>query len=99
MIPDPLVPAPYPDPVPARVLAETLGVSGNRVYMWNQRRRSTGFPAPVATIIRPWAPGQKRGTPLWHLPAVLAWWEDFDPNTRRGEHWASKRLARSGAPS
>lgn len=91
---DPLLPSVYPEPVPARVVAAALGVTGNRVYMWNQRRRTTRFPAPVASTLRPSSPGQNIGTPLWHLPAVLAWWEGFDPNARRGKHWAEKRMAR-----
>lgn len=74
-----------------RAIAHELEVSGNRVYMWHQRRATTGFPEAVASTHQPQHPGDKRKAPLFELAAVRAWWATYDPNANRGSHWAAKR--------
>lgn len=74
-----------------RAIARELGVTSNRVYMWHQRRATTGFPSAVASTHRPQHPGDKRKAPLFDRAAVRAWWATYDPNANRGSHWAAKR--------
>lgn len=66
------------DPVPARIVAEALGVSGNQIYMWHQRRDKNGFPPAIAQIHIPTGSGVNRGAPLYDLDAVIAWHRTYD---------------------
>lgn len=84
-------------PLPMKHLADLLGVTGNQIYMWYQRRHTTGFPEAVAQTLVPQFPGDKRRTPLFDPEAVADWWSEYDPNANRGAHWAEKRGRKAGA--
>lgn len=78
-----------------REIAKQLGVSGNQVYMWYKRRATTGFPDSIGVLRKP-KPGQNYGQPLFDLESVEEWYSGYNPNARRGEHWAAKREASDG---
>lgn len=80
-----------PEPVNFRYLRDLLGVSSNQLWMWHNRRATTGFPEAVAQVHIPQHMGDKRKAPLFDLEAVLEWHADYDPNAHRGSHWATKR--------
>lgn len=80
-----------------KAIAETLGVTGNQVYMWHQRRHKNGFPDAIASTLVPQYPGDKTKTPLFDLSAVIDWYAAYDPLSRNGKHWAEKREAKNAA--
>lgn len=79
------------DPVNFRVLRQVLGVTGNQLYMWHQRRKTTGFPEAVASTLVPQHPGDKKRAPLFDPEEVFEWYAAYDPNQNRGRHWRAKR--------
>lgn len=83
-----------PRPLPMKQIATLLGVSSNQVYMWHQRRHTTGFPGMVAQTIRPHHPGDKKRSPLFDVDEVVDWFSQWDPNHNRGAHLPSKQKAR-----
>lgn len=83
------------EPIGLRFVAELLGVTSNQVYMWHQRRRTTGFPDAVAQVNIPQHPGDKRKAPLFDVDEVVDWWATYDPNRNRGGHWARKRMEKA----
>lgn len=82
-----------------RTIRLLLGVTGNQVYMWHQRRKTTGFPEAKAQVHLPQHPGDKRKAPLFDLMEVTEWWATWDPNRNRGAHFARKRAAKEHAES
>lgn len=73
------------------LIANLLGVSGNQVYMWHQRRGTTGFPEAILCVLQPEHPGDKKRSLRFDLDEVVDWWATYDPNKARGAHWAAKR--------
>jgi hypothetical protein len=78
-----------------RAIRQLLGVSSNQVYMWYQRRHTTGFPEALAQVHLPQHPGDKRKAPLFDQQEVSEWWADYDPDRNRGAHFAIKRQEKS----
>lgn len=72
-------------------IASLLGVSSNQVYMWHQRRATSGFPCMVAQTIKPHHPGDKKRSPLFDVDEVVNWYSKWDPNRNRGAHLPSKK--------
>ena len=72
--------------LPMRALAALLGVTSNQVYMWHQRRHTTGFPSMVAQTLTPQFPGDKRRSPLFDVEAVMDWYAEWDANRNRGSY-------------
>lgn len=63
-----------------KVLAKTLGVSGNQIYTWHQRRHRNGFPEAVAASLVSSGRGGRKRFPLFDLGEVLAWYEQYVPS-------------------
>ena len=63
-------------------VSKFLDVRPQNVDMWH-KRRSGGFPEPVAYSIAVTG-GGKRRAPLWDAQGVLDWFLEYDPNARRG---------------
>jgi uncharacterized protein YjcR len=78
-------------PMTMKAIAQLLGVTSNQVYMWHQRRHTSGFPAMVAQTIKPHHPGDKKKSPLFDVDEVVDWYSKWDPNRNRGAHYAEKR--------
>lgn len=78
------------EPVGIAVIARLLDRTSNQVHMWH-RRRTGGFPEPVASVHIPQYAGDKRKAPLFDLTEVTEWWADYNPQTNRGKHWQDKR--------
>lgn len=63
-------------------ISRVLDVRPQNVDMWH-KRRSGGFPAPVAFSIVVTGGGRRRA-PLWDSHEVMRWFLEYDPNARRG---------------
>lgn len=77
------------EPINLKRLGEVLDVTPRQLHAWATRRRTSGFPEPVAQVLAPQYPGDKRRAPLYDLTAVLEWRRTYRGN--RGAHWALKR--------
>lgn len=78
------------DPVPTRTVAQLLGVTGNQVWNWHDRRAANGFPEPVASVLVPQYQGDNRRAPLYDLASVLKWHSTYDVRAqlvRGGGKW------------
>ena len=73
-------------------LALMLGLTPNQLYMWHQRRATSGFPEAIGSMI--YNPkGGRRRAPFFDVTEVVDWYVGYDPDANRGVHWAQKRAS------
>ena len=65
--------------VSRRMIADRLGVKPNQVFMWQDRRETSGFPLPVDTANIGTGRGHRFSSPVWDLAEVLAWQQTYVP--------------------